>query len=903
MAKLESLIVDLQANTAKLEKGLSAANQKLANFDKQMKALVGVFALEKIGAAAISAAGALAQFVGEGINALDQMGKRAALFGESSEDFSKLAWAFKQTGVEGEEFGKFMQGLGKNLTAAASGSKEQSALFTALGVSATDAAGNVRSSSVVMGELADKFAAMEDGPAKAQLAIELFGKGGEAMLETLNKGSAGLVAAGAEAEKYGAVVSGSAAEAAGGFNDRLTKLSSIADGFAMTLAADVLPSLNKLLDSVMRNEALTTAFTNTLKGLGEATKWAAYVGTVLVAVWDKALETIGHLASAALGVVTGQFSFAIDQAKEAAKSWSAVESAAAKADNDWFDAPAPEAAAGPQQTRSAEKVLRAAKAGEAALDAQKKATAESKKALEDLTKVAEDYERKITTFGNSDPTADLAERLKTGDLAEKLEKVGDQAGAMRDRILEAARALAKLEDAKFDKKLAVDLEFSRAATRSQSAQRGAAFAKETDAGKWQQSTAGFANFDAALKAWEAATNEAAEASARMAKAARDGNQTAEVEYRRAAVAAQEAASKAESAMGGFEQFRTTEKAIDAAFKEAAGAESWGESLKKLDKSFGELGRTTTFGDEVKLWAARMGPMLASSGTQLLGAVGDLVNSVADGAKQGGVWGAIMAAFMEIAKKTESAMKFLGIAMEFIEQIAAMVEPLVKPIFDALTNVLGVVVKIVEPVFAALVPLFESIGSLVNSLAPILYSLGDLFAAIAPILEFLGRIIGVIFDALAPVFELISGVIKVIASVLLGIIIAANEIAAFFGDTKARAESDRLKGVLEAMWSRTAEMDRAAMDAAGANLENAAAAKESTEALKEFSSSLTNAPAGFRYAAAAFDAQGFGSESVFGNVDTELDITLNIDGETLYRHLQRIARRDSFRTTGFAGNLR
>ncbi len=903
MAKLESLIVDLQANTANLQKGLDTANAKLANFDKQMKSLVGLVAFEKIGGAALEAGAAVAAFVAKGIDALDKMGKQAAIFGDSSENFSRLAWAFKATGVEGEEFGKFMSGLGKHLAAAASGAKEQVALFSALGVSATDATGKVRSSSAVMTELADKFAAMADGPAKAQLAIELFGKGGEAMLETLNKGSAGLAAAGAEAERYGAVVSGPASEAAGAFNDTVQKAQNIAEAFAMRLAADVLPALNKLIASLMNNTSLVDTFSSALQGLGAMTKWAAYVGTLLVAVWDQALETMGHVANAAAALVTGQFAMAFDESKKALKSWDAVEAAAAKADKDWFDAPAP-TTAGATPTVSAEKVLRTAKAGAAALDAQKKSAAESKKALEDLIKVAEDYERKVTTFGSADPTADLAERLKSGDLAEKLAKVGDQAGVMRDRILEAAKALASLETAKFERKLTLDLEFQRGAIRDQAAQRGAAGAQKTEFGEWRQATASFSGFEAALQAWEKAMVDVAEASAGMARAAREGNATAEAEYRRAAAAAQSAADKAGTAMDAFKTFGDSGKAVEKAFKEAAGADSWGAALAKLDENFKELGRAPNFGDEVKLWLARMGPMLAASGTQLLGAVGDLVNSIAEGAKQGGVWGAVMAAFMEIAKKTESALKFLGIAMEFIEQIAAMVEPLVKPIFDALTNVLGVVIEIVEPVFAALVPLFESIGSLVNSLAPILYSLGDLFAAIAPILEFLGRIIGVIFDALAPVFELISGVIKVIASVLLGIIIAANEIAAFFGDTKAKAESDRLKGVLEAMWARTADMDRAAMDAAGANLENAAAAEESSDALREFSNSLTNAPAGFRYAAAVFDAQGFGSDAVFGGEPEQVtDVTLSIDGEKLAQVLERRGRRGRFRLQGYGGPAR
>lgn len=284
--------------------------------------------------------------------------------------------------------------------------------------------------------------------------------------------------------------------------------------------------------------------------------------------------------------------------------------------------------------------------------------------------------------------------------------------------------------------------------------------------------------------------------------------------------------------------------------EAVGAGDWAAAQAKLRDG---LKGAYTFGAELAVWGARMGPMVAGMGKQLLGEVGNLIGAIAEGAELGGLWGAIIAAIMEIAKKTESAMRFLDVAMEFVSQLAGMLEPLVKPIFDALTNVLGVVVDIIEPVFAALKPLFENVGKFVDQLAPILYAVGDVLQAVAPVLEVIGKVVGVIFEALDPLIQLIAGILKVVATVILGVIIALNEIAAAFGDKAAAAESAKLKGIVDSMWSRTPEQERANMQLEGETLRNAAAQGEAADAAQKVAESLSNVPSGYKLAMARYTA--------------------------------------------------
>ncbi len=292
-------------------------------------------------------------------------------------------------------------------------------------------------------------------------------------------------------------------------------------------------------------------------------------------------------------------------------------------------------------------------------------------------------------------------------------------------------------------------------------------------------------------------------------------------------------------------------AAAAAMDAAVGAANWGEALKVLDAG---LGKAADFGQSLELWGKRMAGLIGSAGKQILGAVGDLVDSVVQGAQQGGVWGAVIAAFMEIAKKTASALKFLDVAMAFVGKIAEMVEPLVKPIFEALTNLLGGILSMIGPLFTALQPLFDAIGALLENLGPVLSAIGDLIQALAPIIEVIGKIVGKIVELLKPVFELIAGVIKVIATVILGIIIALNEIAAAFGDEAAKAESAKLKGIVDKMWAPGAnELDAANRDAATATLLNAAAQDEAAKSAQKVAESLSNVPAGYRIANARYQA--------------------------------------------------
>lgn len=831
MAKLDSLIVDLQVNTAELRKGLDEANTKLNDFGKKMDSLAGVVKFEMVGKAALQAGQAIATLVLHGAESADKMGKMAQSAGVSVESLSQISYAARLADVSTEQLGVAMLKLNKNLSAAAAGNQEQVSLFKELGVSVTDSSGKMRTADAVMGDLADVFSKMEDGAAKASLATEVFGKSGAELIPLLNGGREGLAAAAAEADRFGLTVSSSAAKAAEGFNDNVTRMKSVLEAVGLRVAAQIAPAFEKLTTELLNTKEGASVLNGVVDALAVTIKALASAGVIVGAVFEVIGKYLGALGSQIVNLLNGDFDAARADTENFFSDLKGVVSGAGeRLKGIWADVAE---STGKSDEKRGDSAKKTAQVINAALAADKKAAEDHKTAFASLTKVAEDLESKVSSFGFGELGL-IEARLNTGDLADQLKKLGTNAEEMRQRILDAAQALS---DLKLDLKMG-EIKFTVASANASVdrdvAQRRDSFAfasQQPNRGAYAASiettrrdTRGFSDFDAALKQLA----EQSKINAKMLGEAELLKYQNDIEGANAATLAAEnarrAADKAGKAADAFTQLATDlQDARKKSIKDAAGAGSWGEAIQVLQSDFRQaLGQMPDFGAELGVWFERMSGQLAASGSQMLGAVGELVNSIVQGAQAGGVWGAVIAAFMEIAKRTKSALEFLDTAMQFVEKIADMVEPLVAPIFDALQGVLEIVVDIVAPVFQALQPLFTAIGSLVDSLSPILWALGDVFSSLAPIIEFLGKVIAVIFDALKPVFEIIGVVLKFVATVVYGVLIMLNEIAAAFGDKKAAEEAKKLRANVEKMWSddskRSANTDLTPRQTTTANID-------------------------------------------------------------------------------------
>ena len=228
--------------------------------------------LGKLGPAGLVAGASIAA-LGVGLTALvmpvarvgDEFFKLSQKTGVSVEALTALDYAAKLSDVTTEGLTKALQKLSVAMFDTQVNGDEGSAALKALGVSATDAQGQIRPTEAVLLDLAEKFATMPDGADKAALAVKLFGKEGLAIIPFLSQGREGITALMEEAQRLGLVMSEDVARASEVFNDNLTRLSAIFEGVQRQIGAAVIPILADFTEQVILAQTETGSFSNELQ--------------------------------------------------------------------------------------------------------------------------------------------------------------------------------------------------------------------------------------------------------------------------------------------------------------------------------------------------------------------------------------------------------------------------------------------------------------------------------------------------------------------------------------------------------------------------------------------------------------------------------------------------------------
>jgi len=295
-AVIGALRVVLGADTASLDKGLKDAQGSLARFATQVKN-VGLVAAGAL-AGALGGTGVAIKMA---IDNADKMGKLAQSFGVPVEELSRLNHAADLSGVSVESLGKAMGRLSKSMMEVAGGAENDvSQTFAALGISVKNVDGSLKSSSQVMTEVAGKFAGMQDGAGKTALAMNLFGRAGAELIPMLNAGKTGLQEMMAEADALGIVIDTKTSRSAEAFNDNLTRLMRVKDGFVLKITQELLPAMQLLSQRFIDAAKDGTTFQSAAQGVANMIKFIASeaAGGIL------AIQRLGAELSALWNVVT-----------------------------------------------------------------------------------------------------------------------------------------------------------------------------------------------------------------------------------------------------------------------------------------------------------------------------------------------------------------------------------------------------------------------------------------------------------------------------------------------------------------------------------------------------------------------------------------------------------------------
>ena len=239
--QLKSLESELRTFGSVGAQQIAAAGQSMQAFGDKCKEAAGKFA--PISAAAGALAGAL---VGLGINSVqtaDDLNTLSKQTGLSTDTLQQMQYAADLIDVPLDNITSAVTRMKKNM----GGSPEA---FEELGVSVTDAEGNMRDAESVFFETVQALSEVENGTERDQKAYEIFGKSADELAGIIDDGGEALKEYGKKAEDLGLILSTDVLNALNETNDAIdeskAKLKAAAMELGGTIATGLAPVIEQL---------------------------------------------------------------------------------------------------------------------------------------------------------------------------------------------------------------------------------------------------------------------------------------------------------------------------------------------------------------------------------------------------------------------------------------------------------------------------------------------------------------------------------------------------------------------------------------------------------------------------------------------------------------------------------
>jgi lambda family phage tail tape measure protein len=299
-----SAIKELDGEIKKVAKTAVSTKNNFESLASGAKALAGAFIVQQT----ISFSKGLID-MGDELQALHEK------TGVAVEDLAGFKVAAETGNIGIDSLTKYLAKLSLGIAEASTGNKEFVADFKAVGVAFNDQNGKIRGTGDVVKDLADKFSTMEDGPAKAALAIKIFGKSGAEMIPFLNQGRE-------ELEKFSGAFDGDFAKRADQFNDSLTVMKKNLQGLGVEGLKEVLPTLQEIVNTL--NKAPKGGELTFFRAVGEGIRIAAIGFTTFFEISKNMVDRVITLMKLAVNEISGFFSQVGDGVATRAKQLKAL---------------------------------------------------------------------------------------------------------------------------------------------------------------------------------------------------------------------------------------------------------------------------------------------------------------------------------------------------------------------------------------------------------------------------------------------------------------------------------------------------------------------------------------------------------------------------------------------------
>ena len=233
-------------------KGVGDESEKTEKKSSELGKTLGEAAKKGLAAVAAVAAAAATGLAAATVNAAayaDEILTLSTVTGMSTADLQAFGYAAGLLDVEVETLTKSLAKNTKSMSSAAAGSKTYVDAYAQLGVSVTDANGNLRDGETVYWEAIDALGQMANETERDAIAMQLFGKSAQELNPLIEAGSEKVNELKQEAKDVGAVMSDDTLQALGAFDDSIQRLKGSAGAAKNALGGVLLPDLQLLTDT------------------------------------------------------------------------------------------------------------------------------------------------------------------------------------------------------------------------------------------------------------------------------------------------------------------------------------------------------------------------------------------------------------------------------------------------------------------------------------------------------------------------------------------------------------------------------------------------------------------------------------------------------------------------------
>jgi|TARA_Y100000022_G_scaffold12564_1_gene9885 hypothetical protein len=309
MAAKFGLLIDAKTkgenNIKRLGNSMQGVEGKAKNLGMAVRGVGNAF---KALFAAAAVAG-FSAFVKGAIDSADAFGKLSTRTGIAADKLQAFANAGKLADVSQSDLEAGLRAFARTQAEAADGVATYADAYKKLGVGVKAADGSLKASDVLIGEIADKFADLPNGPEKAAIAMDIFGRSGAKLITLLNGGSEAL-------ERFNYETSENFAQNAELFNDKITTLQIQFDGFRMQLADALLPALNSIIEAFSTMLSAENDFTGFFKAVEIAIRGVAISIAATIMGITEIVNLVKAAATAVGAISLGDFGGAIEALKE-----------------------------------------------------------------------------------------------------------------------------------------------------------------------------------------------------------------------------------------------------------------------------------------------------------------------------------------------------------------------------------------------------------------------------------------------------------------------------------------------------------------------------------------------------------------------------------------------------------